>query len=110
MRHRRDDRGDYKGKEFAGDVAKGGALLVSASTDGIELVVSLQLFKDSIPAGKVKYSHTADKCKGVSEETITGAHRLKEVGNLYGVRHSLLEDIMCATGVMIGDKRAVICG
>merc|ERR1711963_394115 len=74
----------------------------------------------------------AAKCKGVSEETTTGVHRLKEMAakgellfpainvndcvtkskfdNVYGRRHSLPDGIMRATDVMIGGKRALICG
>merc|ERR1739848_660814 len=92
----------------------------------------LQLLKDSIPADKTKYSRMAAKCKGVSEETTTGVHRLKEMAakgellfpainvndcvtkskfdNVYGCRHSLPYGIMRATDVMIGGKRALICG
>merc|ERR1712159_963739 len=71
------------------------------------------------------------KCQGVSEETTTGVHRLREMAakgellflainvnecvtkskfdNVYGCRHSLPDAIMRATDVMIGGKRAVIC-
>merc|ERR1712182_132613 len=74
----------------------------------------------------------AAKCKGVSDETTTGVHRLKEMAakgellfpainvndcvtkskfdNVYGCRHSLPDSIMRATDVMIGGKRALICG
>merc|ERR1712186_30835 len=92
----------------------------------------LQLLKDSIPADKTKYTRMAKKCKGVSEETTTGVHRLKEMSkkgellfpainvndcvtkskfnNVYGCRHSLPDGIMRATDVMIGGKRALVCG
>merc|ERR1712177_48513 len=82
--------------------------------------------------GKTKYTRMAAKCKGVSEETTTGVHRLKEMAakgellfpainvndcvtkskfdNVYGCRHSLPDSIMRATDVMIGGKRAMICG
>merc|ERR1712054_743869 len=92
----------------------------------------LQLLKDSIPADKTKWSRMAKQCKGVSEETTTGVHRLKEMAakgellfpainvndcvtkskfdNVYGCRHSLPDGIMRATDVMIGGKRALICG
>jgi adenosylhomocysteinase len=74
----------------------------------------------------------AAKCKGVSEETTTGVHRLREMAakgellfpainvndcvtkskfdNVYGCRHSLPDGIMRATDVMIGGKRALIAG
>merc|ERR1712182_116844 len=73
----------------------------------------------------------AKACKGVSEETWAGVHRLREMAakgellfpainvndcvtkskfdNVYGCRHSLPDAIMRATDVMIGGKRAVIC-
>jgi len=74
----------------------------------------------------------AKQCKGVSEETTTGVHRLREMAakgellfpainvndcvtkskfdNVYGCRHSLTDGIMRATDVMIGGKRALVCG
>merc|ERR1711933_654547 len=88
--------------------------------------------KESIQADKTKYTRMAAKCRGVSEETTTGVHRLKEMAakgellfpainvndcvtkskfdNVYGCRHSLPDGIMRATDVMIGGKRALICG
>merc|ERR1712054_117968 len=74
----------------------------------------------------------AAKCRGVSEETTTGVHRLKEMAkkgellfpainvndcvtkskfdNVYGCRHSLNDGIMRATDVMIGGKIALVAG
>merc|ERR1712238_529204 len=94
--------------------------------------MGLQLLKDSIPADKTKYTRMAAACHGVSEETTTGVHRLKEMAakgellfpainvndcvtkskfdNLYGCKHSLPDGIMRATDVMIAGKKAVICG
>merc|ERR1712207_120501 len=79
-----------------------------------------------------KWTAMADNWKGVSEETTTGVHRLKEMAakgellfpainvndcvtkskfdNVYGCRHSLPDGIMRATDVMIGGKRCLICG
>merc|ERR1711935_770596 len=112
--------------------AKDGSLPDPASTDNAEFKCILQLLKDSIPADKTKYSRMAKKCQGVSEETTTGVHRLKEMAakgellfpainvndcvtkskfdNVYGCRHSLPDSIMRATDVMIGGKRAMVCG
>jgi len=103
-----------------------------ASTDNAEFKCILQLLKDSIPLDKTKYTRMAAACHGVSEETTTGVHRLKEMAakgellfpainvndcvtkskfdNVYGCRHSLPDGIMRATDVMIGGKRALICG
>jgi adenosylhomocysteinase len=71
-------------------------------------------------------------CKGVSEETTTGVHRLWEMAkkgellypainvndcvtkskfdNVYGCRHSLPDGLLRATDVMIGGKRVLVCG
>merc|ERR1711920_1209400 len=132
-----DDGGDatlliHKGKEFEEKFAKDGSLPDPASTDNAEFKCILQLLKDSIPADKTKYTRMAAKCHGVSEETTTGVHRLKEMAakgellfpamnvndcvtkskfdNVYGCRHSLPDGIMRATDVMIGGKRALVCG
>merc|ERR1712216_718541 len=132
-----DDGGDatlliHKGKEFEALYAKDGTLPDPNSTTNAEYKCILQLLKDSIPADKTKWTRYAAFCKGVSEETTTGVHRLKEMAskgellfpainvndcvtkskfdNVYGCRHSLPDSIMRATDVMIGGKRALICG
>jgi adenosylhomocysteinase len=132
-----DDGGDatlliHKGKEYEEKYAKDGSLPDPASTTNAEFKCILQLLKDSIPADKTKYTRMAKQCKGVSEETTTGVHRLKDMAkkgellfpginvndcvtkskfdNVYGCRHSLPDGIMRATDVMIGGKRALVCG
>merc|ERR1712107_644306 len=132
-----DDGGDatllvHKGKELEAKFAADGSLPDPNSTDNAEFKCILQLLKDSIPADKTKYTRMAAKLKGVSEETTTGVMRLKEMAakgellfpainvndcvtkskfdNVYGCRHSLPDGIMRATDVMIGGKRALICG
>jgi len=132
-----DDGGDatlliHKGKELEAKYAKDKSLPDPSSTDNAEFKCILQLLKDSIPADPTKYTRMAAKCKGVSEETTTGVHRLKEMAakgellfpainvndcvtkskfdNVYGCRHSLPDGIMRATDVMIGGKRALVCG
>merc|ERR1711866_8368 len=132
-----DDGGDatlliHGGKEFEEKYAKDGSLPDPSSTTNAEFKCILQLLKDSIPADKTKYTRMAKACHGVSEETTTGVHRLKEMAakgellfpainvndcvtkskfdNVYGCRHSLPDGIMRATDVMIGGKRALICG
>merc|ERR1712056_18709 len=122
----------HKGKEFEEKFAKDGSLPDPASTDNAEFKCILQLLKDSIPMDKTRYTRMAAKCRGVSEETTTGVHRLKEMAkkgellfpainvndcvtkskfdNVYGCRHSLPDGIMRATDVMIGGKRSLICG
>merc|ERR1711959_712862 len=92
----------------------------------------LQIVRDSIEVDATKWTRMAAKCRGVSEETTTGVLRLREMAkkgellmpainvndcvtkskfdNAYGCRHSLPDGIMRATDVMIGGKRALVCG
>ena len=78
------------------------------------------------------WSRVVEECKGVSEETTTGVHRLYQMveegsllfpainvndsvtkskfDNLYGCRESLIDGIKRATDVMISGKTAVVCG
>merc|ERR1712022_45544 len=120
------------GLELEAKFAKDGTLPDPMSTDNPEFKCILQLLKDSIQVDKTKYTRMAKACKGVSEETTTGVHRLKEMAakgellfpaingndcvtkskfdNVYGCRHSLPDSIMRATDVMIGGKRALVCG
>merc|ERR1712110_838367 len=132
-----DDGGDatllmHKGKELEAKFAKDGSLPDPMSTDNPEFKCVLQTLKDSIQQDKTKYTRMAAACKGVSEETTTGVLRLREMAakgellfpainvndcvtksifdNVYGCRHSLPDSIMRATDVMIGGKRALVCG
>merc|ERR1719198_79381 len=132
-----DDGGDatlliHKGKEYEEKFAKDGSLPDPNSTTNPEFKCVLSTIRDSIQADKTKYTRMAAKCKGVSEETTTGVKRLREMAtkgellfpainvndcvtkskfdNVYGCRHSLPDGIMRATDVMIGGKRALICG
>nr|HET7858338.1 adenosylhomocysteinase [Caldimonas sp.] len=78
------------------------------------------------------YSRKAREIVGVTEETTTGVHRLKDMAakgtllfrainvndsvtkskfdNLYGCRESLVDGIKRATDVMVAGKVAVVCG
>ena len=78
------------------------------------------------------YSRKSAEIMGVTEETTTGVHRLKEMSaagtlmfrainvndsvtkskfdNLYGCRESLVDGIKRATDVMVAGKIAVVCG
>ena len=78
------------------------------------------------------WTRVVSECHGVSEETTTGVHRLKQMvengtlmfpainvndsvtkskfDNLYGCRESLIDGIKRATDVMIAGKTAVVCG
>jgi len=133
-----DDGGDatllvHKGKEFEEKFAKDGSLPDPSSTDNAEFKCVLTVLRDTIAGpDKTKWTRMSKIIKGVSEETTTGVHRLKEMAgkgellfpainvndcvtkskfdNVYGCRHSLPDSIMRATDVMIGGKRALVCG
>jgi len=132
-----DDGGDatlliHKGKEFEDKFEKDGTLPDPNSTDNPEFKCVLSEIKDSIQEDPRKWTKMAANLHGVSEETTTGVHRLKEMAakgellfpainvndcvtkskfdNVYGCRHSLPDGIMRATDVMIGGKRALVCG
>merc|ERR1712151_1041980 len=132
-----DDGGDatwviHKGKEFEEKFSKDGTLPDPESTSNAEFKCVLGLIRDSIKVNAKKWTNMAANWKGVSEETTTGVHRLKEMAakgellfpainvndcvtkskfdNVYGCRHSLPDGIMRATDVMIGGKRALVCG
>merc|ERR1712078_706543 len=132
-----DDGGDatlliHKGKEYEALFAKDGTLPDPNSTSNPEFKCVLQTLKDSIQKDKTKWTRYAARMVGVSEETTTGVHRLKEMAakgellfpainvndcvtkskfdNVYGCRLSLPDGIMRATDVMIGGKRVLVCG
>merc|ERR1712010_257893 len=92
----------------------------------------LQTICDTLDTDPQFWTKLAAECVGVSEETTTGVHHLYDMekkgellfpcinvndcvtkskfDNVYGCRHSLPDGIMRATDVMIGGKRALICG
>merc|ERR1711937_469750 len=92
----------------------------------------LQTICDTLETDPQFWTKLAAECVGVSEETTTGVHRLYDMekkgellfpcinvndcvtkskfDNVYGCRHSLPDGIMRATDVMIGGKRALVCG
>ncbi|EZG78269.1 adenosylhomocysteinase [Gregarina niphandrodes] len=90
------------------------------------------LIASTLESQPTRWRTIANRLKGVSEETTTGVHRLAEMAkagkllfpainvndsvtkskfdNIYGCRHSLPDGIMRATDVMIGGKKALVCG
>merc|ERR1739848_910929 len=109
-----------------------GSLPDPMSTTNAEFKCVLQIIRDSIPLDPTKWTRMVKACHGVSEETTTGVHRLKQMAakgellfpainvndcvtkskfdNVYGCRHSLTDGIMRATDVMLGGKRSLVCG
>jgi len=94
--------------------------------------VVLRLLARSLKADPGRWTRVARACKGVTEETTTGVHRLYEMqkagtllfpainvndsvtkskfDNLYGCRHSLVDGLNRATDVMLAGKLCVVCG
>jgi len=132
-----DDGGDvtlliHEGYKAEENYAKDGSLPDPSSTDNAELKIVLGICKRLLSVDPQKWHKLAARCKGVSEETTTGVHRLYQMqkdgtllfpainvndsvtkskfDNLYGCRHSLPDGIMRATDVMLAGKRIVICG
>jgi len=128
-----DDGGDatlliHKGLEYE----KSGKVPDASTADNEEFAIVLRLLARLARTNPGRWAKVAAECKGVSEETTTGVHRLYEMqkagtllfpainvndsvtkskfDNLYGCRHSLVDGLMRATDVMLAGKVAVICG
>jgi len=128
-----DDGGDatlliHKGVQFE----KAGSVPSPDTTDNEEFKVILKLLGRLVAKDKTRFTRLAAECRGVSEETTTGVHRLYEMqkagellfpainvndsvtkskfDNLYGCRHSLIDGVFRATDVMLSGKVAVVCG
>jgi adenosylhomocysteinase len=132
-----DDGGDmtlmiHEGVKAEKKFAEDGTLPDPTSTDNKEFQIVLTIIARELPKDGQRWHKIAARCKGVSEETTTGVHRLYEMekkgellfpainvndsvtkskfDNFYGCKHSLPDGIMRATDVMLAGKRAVICG
>jgi adenosylhomocysteinase len=128
-----DDGGDatlliHKGLEFE----KAGRVPDPEAAESEEFAFVLRLLGRLAKEQPGRWQKIAAECKGVSEETTTGVHRLYEMekqgsllfpginvndsvtkskfDNLYGCRHSLVDGLMRATDVMLAGKVAVVCG
>ncbi len=100
-----------------------------APEDERELLACLRRCRQEEPG---KWTKAVAACRGVSEETTTGVHRLyqrfaagellfpainvndsvtkSKFDNLYGCRESLVDGIKRATDLMIAGKTCVVCG
>ncbi len=128
-----DDGGDatlliHKGMEFE----KAGKVPDPSTADSEEFAVVLKLLGKTLKETPTRWGAVAKECRGVSEETTTGVHRLYQMekagtlqfpainvndsvtkskfDNLYGCRHSLVDGLMRATDVMLSGKVCVVCG
>ncbi|MEA2445667.1 MAG: adenosylhomocysteinase [Thermoleophilales bacterium] len=129
-----DDGGDatllvHLGKQFE---AEGGEVPQKKDSDPEEYGYILETLRRTIAEDPQRWTRTAERIKGVTEETTTGVHRLYQMqergelafpainvndsvtkskfDNLYGCRHSLVDGINRGTDVMIAGKTALILG
>ncbi len=128
-----DDGGDATMLVHAGaEFEAAGRVPDTTDEDSAERAVFLAALRDSLNHDPKKWTRTAARIRGVTEETTTGVHRLYQLeaagkllvpainvndsvtkskfDNRYGIRHSLPDGIMRATDVLIGGKTAVVCG
>lgn len=127
-----DDGGDATLLLHRGYYAEINSEILDEPTDNKELQIVNSVLKDVQKENSNFWHKVALECKGVSEETTTGVHRLYEMerdhkllfpainvndsvtkskfDNIYGCRESLVDGIKRATDVMIAGKTAMICG
>ena len=127
-----DDGGDATLLIHKGYELENGSQWVEEKAENEEEKVIKTLLKQVYAKDSSFWRNLTKECKGVSEETTTGVHRLYEMvknqsllfpainvndsvtkskfDNLYGCRESLLDGIKRATDVMIAGKKAVVCG
>ncbi len=129
-----DDGGDatmmiLKGLEAEKDPS---LLQKDSSHDTEEMQIFMKKLKEIYTNQPTRWTKAGARCKGVSEETTTGVHRLYQLhkegkllfpainvndsvtkskfDNVYGCRHSLVDGLNRAMDVMLGGKTAVVCG
>ena len=126
-----DDGGDATLLMHLGKRAEKDASLIANPTSEEETCLFASI-KAKLAEDQTWYSRKSAQIIGVTEETTTGVHRLKEMSakgslmfrainvndsvtkskfdNLYGCRESLVDGIKRATDVMIAGKVAVVAG
>ncbi len=127
-----DDGGDATLLIHKGYEAENNAASLDYTPGSHEEGVVLDTLRKILKHSPRQWHNTVAECRGVSEETTTGVHRLyqmKDAGkllfpainvndsvtkskfdNLYGCRESLADGIKRATDVMIAGKVVVVCG
>jgi adenosylhomocysteinase len=126
-----DDGGDATLLMHLGQKAEKDASVIAKPTSEEERELFAAI-KAKLAEDATWYTRKSAQIIGVTEETTTGVHRLKEMSakgtllfrainvndsvtkskfdNLYGCRESLVDGIKRATDVMIAGKVAVVCG
>jgi len=127
-----DDGGDATLLIHKGFELEEGSDWVETTSDSQEEQCIKNLLKKVNSESSNFWHEVVEACRGVSEETTTGVHRLQQMvengsllfpainvndsvtkskfDNLYGCRESLIDGIKRATDVMIAGKTAVVCG
>merc|ERR1719208_214751 len=132
-----DDGGDatlliHEGVKWEKKFEADGSVPDPSKEDNLEMKQVMRILAQELKKDPKKWHKMAAQIVGVSEETTTGVHRLYSMSkkgellfpainvndcvtkskfdNVYGCRHSLPDGIMRATDVMIGGKRALVCG
>ena len=128
-----DDGGDatmavIKGREFE----QAGAVPELGADEADEMIAFYNMLRTTLEEDNNKWSRIAEAVQGVTEETTTGVHRLyhfandgvlpfpamnvndavtkSKFDNKYGTRHSVLDGLNRGTDMLIGGKKALICG
>ncbi|GAB3941922.1 adenosylhomocysteinase [Corynebacterium tapiri] len=128
-----DDGGDatmavIKGREFE----NAGAVPADQPSDSDEQKAFFAMLRTKLAEDGQFFTRIAESVKGVTEETTTGVHRLyhfanegtlpfpamnvndavtkSKFDNKYGTRHSVIDGLNRGTDMLIGGKRALVCG
>ncbi len=127
-----DDGGDATLFLHMGYYAEKDPSLLDVKPGSEEERIILAALKETLSESPGWFARVVPQCKGASEETTTGVHRLyqreregsllfpavnvndsvtkSKFDNLYGCRHSLVDGISRAMDVMLSGKTAMICG
>ncbi|MCV7401790.1 adenosylhomocysteinase [Mycobacterium fragae] len=128
-----DDGGDATMMVLRGmQYEKAGVVPPAEEDDSTEWKIFLDRLRTRFETDKDKWTKIAESVKGVTEETTTGVLRLYQFAaagdlafpainvndsvtkskfdNKYGCRHSLIDGINRGTDVLIGGKKALVCG
>jgi adenosylhomocysteinase len=127
-----DDGGDATLMIHRGYQAEDNPSILDEPAGNRELAIINATLKKRLAEDDRFWHRVVADCKGVSEETTTGVHRLHQMeekgdllfpainvndsvtkskfDNIYGCRESLVDGIKRATDVMVAGKTAVVCG
>ncbi|MBY0440632.1 MAG: adenosylhomocysteinase, partial [Mycobacteriaceae bacterium] len=128
-----DDGGDATMLVLRGaQYEKAGVVPPAEEDDSEEWKIFLNLLRQRFQTERNKWTQIAESIRGVTEETTTGVLRLYQFAaagdlafpainvndsvtkskfdNKYGCRHSLIDGLNRGTDVLIGGKKALICG